>query len=227
MAKKKHVRAQRKLQQKFTVYCEGDTEENYLKGLRAWFPKNYPEIQLAIETIPIGGGGYSEFVKAVESAPDSNCLARFVLLDYDRCQQYESERKVLQKLINLSKASIKKRVPVIIILSNGSFEYPLCCHDPRYSNGDEARFLHDVWGYKDLSDVKGDDKIWDVAHRDGRGHDVAIEKLARRPKLMVNRFTRQHAGLSINLTDVKLDQDNEAGRSSNLPDLFKAMGVSS
>lgn len=227
MAKKKHARPQRKLQQKFTVYCEGDTEEHYLRGLKGWFSKNYPEIHLTVEPIPIGGGGYSAFVRAVESAPDSNCLARFALLDFDRCQQHAQERKALQKLISLSRASIKKRVPLILILSNGSFEYPLCCHDSRYNNGDEARFLHAAWGYKDLSDVKGDDKIWDVSHRDGRNHDVAIDKLAQRPKLMVNRFTRQRAGLRIDLTDVKLDLDNESGRSSNLPDLFKAMGVSS
>lgn len=227
MAKRRYVRPQRKLQQKFTVYCEGDTEEHYLRGLKAWFSKCCPEIHLTIEPVPIGGGGYSAFVKAVESAPDSNCLARFVLLDYDRCRQYGTELKMLQKLVGLSKASIKKRVPLIIILSNGSFEYPLCCHDPRYSNGDETRFLQDVWGYRDLSDVKGDNKIWDVAHRKGRGHVVAMEKLARRPRLMVNRFTRQHAGLSIDLSDARLDLDNEAGRSSNLPDLFKAMGISS
>lgn len=218
-------RKARSLQRKFTVYCEGETEKHYLTGLKRWFGAEYPDVRLTIEAISVHGGGYIEFVKRLKCEPDSNCLARFVMLDYDRCKHHPSERDAFRSLIKISQDSRKRRIPVILIVSNNSFEYPLCCHDPEYHDGDEVRFLCKAWGYRDLDAAKADEKIWEAAHRGKRSHECALRRLAQKPRLITNEIVRSRSEPTIKLKDTELNLDHETGKSSNLYDLFYAVGA--
>lgn len=218
-------RTQRLTTKRFTVYCEGETESRYVDGLRAWLSRSRPDVNVAVERVDVHGGGYEEFAKRLRIEPDSNCLARFVLLDYDRCLSSPRERAAFMKLLELSRGSMRKRVPVVLVVSNESFEYALCCHDPEYRDGDPKAFLVRNWGYVDPDDVKSDRDVWNRSHVGKRGHDVAFEHLCARPCVVENKIRWEREGFKLRLDGVCHSVDNESGRSSNLGDLFSSLGI--
>ena len=51
------IREKRKLRKKFIVFCEGDTEYNYIDTMRL-----NQGVELALKPINMHGGGYSNFL---------------------------------------------------------------------------------------------------------------------------------------------------------------------
>lgn len=51
-------RPERKLQKRFVVFCEGDTECNYIDKMR---DVKRQDVQIALKPINMHGGGYSNF----------------------------------------------------------------------------------------------------------------------------------------------------------------------
>ena len=218
-------RPAKQLSKKYTVYCEGKTESRYLEGLRTWMKESHPEIKLRLEPVDVGGGGYREFLKRLRIEPDTNCVARFVLLDYDRVVKHAHEAAAFKELLDLSQASTRKNVPIILIVSNESFEYALCAHDPKYRDGDTEAHLTDCWAYRDFADVKSDGAVWNRAHTLGRSHEVAIRHLMKRPQLITNTIRYESKKLRLSLIEVRYDSAVASTRTSNLTDLFIALGI--
>lgn len=218
-------RRARVLTKKVTVFCEGKTEARYVGGLRRWLASNHPEVRLSVECVDVGGGGYAEFAKRLKLEPDSNCVARVVLLDYDRCLSLPGEEAAFRKLVEASEESKKRIVPLILVVSNESFEYALCCHDPDYGDGNPSGFLIGHWGYSDSDDVKSDEGVWNKAHSGARGHGVAVSRLEGRSQVMNYDLTWKKNEQRIELRAVDYEPDNSTSRCSNLSDMFKVLGV--
>ncbi len=51
-------RPERKLQKRFVVFCEGDTEYNYIDKMRR---VKQPDVQISLKPINMHGGGYNNF----------------------------------------------------------------------------------------------------------------------------------------------------------------------
>lgn len=54
-------REKRKLRKKFIVFCEGDTEYNYIDTMRL-----NQGVELALKPINMHGGGYSNFLEVIK-----------------------------------------------------------------------------------------------------------------------------------------------------------------
>ena len=81
-------RPERKLKKRFVVFCEGDTEYNYMDKMRK---RN--DVQIALKPINMHGGGYSNFLKKIKTESQTNCLAKFIIVDADRLiKQYEDKK---------------------------------------------------------------------------------------------------------------------------------------
>lgn len=217
------AKTKRSMTKKIEVFCEGDTERNYVEGMRHWLKEVDPSIEVVIESRSIKGGGYASALKSLRSAPDSNCIARVVLLDFDRWKTHPGERDAFNGLLELSRVSSKKRVPVILVVSNESFEYAICCHDKNYKEGDPAIFLRDALGYSDVSKCKGDAGLWGKLHRDGRSHAVALDRLRRRPSLVKNCISINRRTFSVGLQRVDFFSEMSSSNTSNLGDLFQVV----
>lgn len=214
-------RKKRVLSKKCVVYCEGQTEQNYLDGFKRWVHSIDPSSEITIKPVDVGGGGYASMLRKVQTEPDSNCVARIVLLDFDRYLTDPDERNCLPRLIEVSKASIKKKVPIILILSNKKFEYVLCCHDDDYNHGDVDRFIRSKWN-QDPSSCKGDANIWEFCNRGGRSIEIAMKKLSERSFLVKNGISFASGKPSpILLSTVEFNADAEASQSSNFGDLVR------
>ena len=55
-------RPKRELQKRFVVFCEGDTEYNYIDKMR-----KRQDVQIALKPINMHGGGYSNFLKKIKT----------------------------------------------------------------------------------------------------------------------------------------------------------------
>lgn len=219
------IRPKRTSAKRFVVYCEGETELNYVNGLKAWVQTMDDSIHIRIDSVCVGGGGYKRMLEKLRTEPDSNCIARLVMLDYDRCLSDVAEREAFRQLMQLSRSTAdrSRRVPIILVVSNRDFEYALCCHDPKYGDGNTDTFLRVEWGYKDVSKCKADKKVWDKAHMAARSHEVAIEHISCRPKLVENLIKTDVKALKVVLKEVDLHVANEHAVTSNLGDLFAVL----
>ncbi len=216
-------RAKRQLIREFLIYCEGKTEKRYVDGLRQWVRATNPAANVKIKTIDYKGGGYGAILNMLRKEPDSNCIARIVLLDFDRYRGVEGEAAVFKRLVEYSEASKNKAVPCILVVSNPSFEYTLCCHDPSYKETNAAAFLLESWGYRNLDDYKSDEHIWDKAHTEGRDHVHVKERMQGRDLVLSNEIEASCSRIGIRLRRVRFDDSNEQIRGVNLGDLFAAV----
>lgn len=212
------------LAKRYEVFCEGQTEQHYLNGLRGYLHDENPSIRVKIDLTCVGGGGYKSIYKALAKQPDSGCIARFALLDYDRYSNMPAERIWFERLVELSRLSRKSKVPSILIVSNEDFEYTLCCHDPRYQNGDTKQWLTGQWGYSDLGACKSDERIWDKANAGPNSIKNAIWHLRDRKPIIANDIKINRNKLDITLKAVD-HKSESAQRTSNLYDLTEVLGI--
>lgn len=218
-------REQKKLIKKYEVYCEGQTELHYLAGLKGHLHKADPSIRVKIDLTCIGGGGYKTIYNALAKQPDSSCIARFVLLDYDRYANMPAEQVWFNKLVNLSSSSCQSRVPCILIVSNEDFEYVLCCHDPNYRDGDTKQWISSQWHYSDLGALKSDGDIWNKANSGRNSLQIAAKHLKGRRPIISNEMKIDGRKVDISLRKVTHNADS-VQRTSNLYDLLDTLGVS-
>ena len=91
-------REKRKLRKKFIVFCEGDTEYNYIDTMRL-----NQGVELALKPINMHGGGYSNFLEVIKKEANNNCLAKFIVIDYDRVKKHPGELAKLKEIIEYCK----------------------------------------------------------------------------------------------------------------------------
>ena len=70
-------RPKRELQKRFVVFCEGDTEYNYIDKMR-----KRQDVQIALKPINMHGGGYSNFLKKIKTESQTNCFSWQSIADY-------------------------------------------------------------------------------------------------------------------------------------------------
>ncbi len=73
---------------KFKIFCEGDTEYHYIDEMRRQW-----KLSIALKLVNMKGGGYSSFLECIKIDGNTNCLAKFIIIDADRAVVEEGERK--------------------------------------------------------------------------------------------------------------------------------------
>ena len=122
-------RKTRVLQKRFAVFCEGDTEYNYIDKMR----KNQG-VELVLKPINMHGGGYSNFLQKIKTESQSNYLAKFIIMDnpdfeYVAClhsPQYRGQdpHKFIESVLGAkSIAAFKGNADVYNFLNSGELSY--------------------------------------------------------------------------------------------------------
>ena len=122
-------RKTRVLQKRFAVFCEGDTEYNYIDKMR----KNQG-VELVLKPINMHGGGYSNFLQKIKTESQSNYLAKFIIMDnpdfeYVAClhsPQYRGQdpHKFIESVLGAkSIAAFKGNADVYNLLNSGELSY--------------------------------------------------------------------------------------------------------
>ncbi len=208
----------REIKKNFTVFCEGDTEHHYIEEM-----KRQKRFTIALKTVNMEGGGYSNFLKKLKTDGNTNSLAKFIIIDGDRAISEEGEKKKLRELLEYCILQNNRgRIPHLLIVNFPDFEYISCLHNPDYRGQNVAQFIMKEMGYKDIDAFKADTKIYSVLHKGRSSSDVMLATLNRENCFVVNEFKVNKTKFEIMVKTVykweKLGQ-----RGSNINEFFEIL----
>ena len=173
-------RLKRELQKRFVVFCEGDTEYNYIDKMR-----KRQDVQIALKPINMHGGGYSNFLKKIKIESQTNCLAKFIIVDADRLTKHYEEKDSFLQLAEYCKLQNKKgAIPHFLIVNNPDFEYVACLHVPEYKGQEVTRFLQTVLGFQSLEQFKKNAEVYECLNNGERSYQVLIQKIQGKEKFV-------------------------------------------
>lgn len=212
-------RKKRGLDKVFKIFCEGDTEHNYFEYIR----KN-KKVSLAIRPINMKGGGYASFLEQIEGDANSNCLAKFIVIDGDRAVTVQGEQEALIKIINYCKIqNSSKRIPHVLIIDFPDFEYVACLHTFAFKGQNVEQYIKRELGYQDIDDFKADDKVFKVLVESGKGSiEQLLSSINSNTAVVNNMFTVNRSQYEISV-DTKIELDNLGKRGTNFDDFYKVL----
>ena len=211
-------RPKRNLQKRFVVFCEGDTEFNYIDKMRGI---KRQDIQIALKPINMHGGGYSNFLNKIKTEPQTNCLAKFIVIDADRLLKHPEEKENFLKLLEYCRLqNNKKTIPHFLIVNNPDFEYVACLHVPEFKNQDTTKFIQSVLGFKTLEDFKNNTEVYECLNNGERSYQLLISKIQGKEKFVKNTYnvSKKNFEITISKTDVIWDLLHQKG--SNIEEFF-------
>lgn len=211
-------RLERKLQKRFVVFCEGDTEYNYIDKMRGI---RRQDVQIALKPINMHGGGYSNFTRKIKTESQTNCLAKFIIVDADRLVKHYEEKDSFQQLAEYCRLQNKKgTIPHFLIVNNPDFEYIACLHVPEYKGQEVTRFLQTVLGFPSLEQFKRNTGVYECLNNGERSYQVLIQKIRGKDKFVKNTYSvkKKNFEIAISRTDVTWDLLDRKG--SNMEEFF-------
>ena len=209
-------RPKRILRKNFVVFCEGDTEYNYIDKMRC-----NQGVHISIHPINMCGGGYSAFLRSVKAESMTNCLAKFVIIDADRMQKHPGEILKFKDLFEYCKVqNQKKSIPIFLILNNPDFEFLACLHDPEYSNQNSESYIKKKYNYGSIEQFKKEKDVYILLNTSPCSCDVMLDKTKHLPKIIVNKYTCKKASFEIQITDSEIDLDMLSSKGSNINEFF-------
>lgn len=172
------------------------------------------------------GGGYHNFLNKVKTTPDSNCIAKFILVDLDKAKENKNEMKALNTLIQYCKEKNKSAVaPYFLIINNPDFEYIACLHVSGYRGQDTKRYIEKYLGYRNLNEYKGDKHIYKRLNSGNNSTEKMIERLRHQVSYIKNLYDYKKANFRIIVKDVIVNRDAEMSKGSNISELFEILHV--
>ena len=220
MSKRKMGREANKV---IRVFAEGDTEENYILGLK----NCYPNIKFSIKVINLNGGGYKKFIDQVKTMNNLGCLAAFLILDVDRAKNDLNEYNKLLELYDVCKEK-SKILPVFIIGNNDDFEYFACTHCSNYRDGDVSQYIRNTFK-RDVNKFKSDSKIYEYLNSGGRSLEYAIarneKKYSNQKTLFKNEYNLHKSGIDIDIKMKKqyLNLDSIQTKGTNFQEFISVL----
>lgn len=211
-------RPERKLQKRFVVFCEGDTEYNYIDKMRSI---KRQDVQIALKLINMHGGGYTNFLKKIKTESQTNCLAKFIIVDADRLVKHHEEKDSFLQLVEYCRLQNKKgAIPHFLIVNNPDFEYVACLHVPEYKGQEVTRFLQTVLGFQSLEQFKKNTDVYDCLNSGERSCQLLVQRIQGKEKFVKNTYSvkKKSFEITINRTDVVWELLDSKG--SNMEEFF-------
>jgi len=198
------------------VFCEGDTEYNYIDGMRV-----NQGVELELKPINMNGGGYSNFLENIKCQAKTNCIAKFIIIDLDRLFTQVGEGRCLKELIDYCDLQNKNdNIPHFLIVDNPDFEYLACLHIPEYGGKDTTKYITNVLGFKDLASFKSKKDIFDYLNHGNNSYATMLSKLSGKATLIRNQYTCFRNRFEIK-NKMTIYWDTLSIKGSNIDDFYK------
>lgn len=208
----------RETKKNFKVFCEGDTEYNYIDEMR-----RNKKFSIAINQVNMRGGGYSNFLEKVKTDGKKNCLAKFIIVDGDRALAEEGEKKNLRELLEYCILQNQSgRIPHFLIVDYPDFEYIGCLHIPKYKGQSVSQFIVKELGYKSVDEFKADKKVYNVLNTNGNSSDLMLSLLRKDNCFIVNEYSVKKKLYEIKISTV-YDWEKLGRRGSNINEFFEVI----
>lgn len=210
-------RPKRELRKKFVVFCEGDTEYNYINAMRL-----KQGVELALKPLNMQGGGYANFLDEIRKEASNNCLAKFIIIDFDRAKKHKGELPKLKELIEYCKLQNRsKKIPHFLILDNPDFEYIACLHIEGYHEQDVKRYIEQTLGLGDIEKFKAMKDIYGFLNTKDNSYKRMLLRL--HGKIVINNYKINKPSFEIKISDTKVMWEHENERGSNINELFEVI----
>ncbi len=206
----------RETKKNFKVFCEGDTEYNYIDEMR-----RQKRFSIAIKQVNMKGGGYSNFLDQVKTDGTMNCLAKFIIIDGDRAVAEEGEKKILRELLEYCMLQNQSgRIPHVLIVDYPDFEYIACLHTPKFKGQDVAQYIVKELGYKSVDEFKADEKVYNVLNSNGNSSDLMLSLLRKENCVIVNEYSIKKKLFEIKISTI-YDWEKLGQKGSNINEFFE------
>lgn len=208
----------RETKKNFKVFCEGDTEYNYIDQMR-----RTKKFSIALKPVNMKGGGYSNFLEQVRTDGGANCLAKFVIVDGDRAINEEGEKKNLRELLEYCILQNKSgRTPHFFILDYPDFEYIACLHTSKYKGQNVAQYIVKEMKYKNMEEFKADKNIYNVLNTNGNSAETMLSSLRKDNCFVINKYV-----INKRMYDIKINTiynwEHLGLKGSNINEFFEVM----
>ena len=178
-------RKKRETKKHFKVFCEGDTEHNYIDEMR-----RQKKLSITLKLVNMKGGGYSNFLELVKTDSGTNCLAKFIIIDGDRAVTDAGEKNNLRQLLEYCVLQNQSgRIPHFLIVDYPDFEYIACLHTSKYKNQSVTQYIIKEMGYKSVEEFKADKKIYSVLNTNGNSYERMLPLLSKANCFVINSYT--------------------------------------
>lgn len=208
----------RETKKHFKVFCEGDSENNYINEMR--YQK---KLSITLKPINMKGGGYSNFLEQVKTDSGTNCLAKFIIIDGDRAVTDIGEKENLHKLLEYCRLQNQSgRIRHFLIVDCPDFEYIACLHTPRYKNQNVEQYIVNVMGYKSVDRFKSDEKIYSVLNTNGNSYDLMLSLIRNNKCFVTNNYSIHKKQYEIKVSTT-FDWDYLGQKGSNINEFFEVI----
>lgn len=213
-------RPKRKMTRKVVVFCEGNTEYNYIDSA-----KQYVNVELIVSAENMHGGGYNNFLNVIKKRAYDNCLMKFVIVDGDRISNDISEEEAFWKLVKYCQAENYKSTngacPYILIVNSPKFEYVACMHNQSYKGQNIDSFIKEVLGYKSLDEFKNDKKIYEKLNSNSNSYENVLKYINHHREYIVkNIYHKVPLPEFIKFDKYIINKDNVGKKCTNMNDFY-------
>lgn len=211
-------RKTRETKKNFKVFCEGDTEYNYIDEMR-----RQKRLSIALKPVNMKGGGYSNFLEQVRTDGTINCLAKFIIIDGDRAVVDDGEKKNLRELLEYCILQNRSgRIPHFLIVDYPDFEYIACLHTPKYKEQNVAQYIIKELGYKSVDEFKADEKVYNVLNTSGNSYILMLSLLRKEKCFVINNYSISKKQYEIKISTV-YDWEKLGRKGSNINEFFEVV----
>lgn len=202
----------------FKVFCEGDTEYNYIDEMR-----RQKRLSIALKPVNMKGGGYSNFLEQVKTDGAANCLAKFIIVDGDRAVVEEGEKKSLRELLEYCILQNRSgRIPHFLIVDYPDFEYIACLHVSKYKGQNVAQYIIKELGYRSVDEFKADEKVYNVLNTNGNSYSLMLSSLRKDSCFVINNYSINKKQYEIKTSTV-YDWEKLGRKGSNINEFFEVV----
>lgn len=202
----------------FKVFCEGDTEYNYIDEMR-----RQKRLSIALKLVNMKGGGYSNFLEQLKTDGTTNCLAKFIIIDGDRAVVDASEKKNLRELLEYCILQNRsERIPHFLIVDYPDFEYIACLHTAEYKGQNVAQYIVKNLGYKSVDEFKADKKVYNVLNTNGSSYALMLSLLKKDNCFVINNYSISKKQYEIKASTI-YEWEKLGKKGSNINEFFEVV----
>lgn len=214
------------------VFVEGHDEKVYFDRMKQ--DAQFRSVAMTIKPENMSGGGYSAFLEYVKkNGATQGCIARFIVIDYDRYLSMSGEKAPFRELIQYCKDKNEHSgTPHFLIVANPNLELLLCLHMDGYQiSKDPDRFLQDQFKCQNIGEFKKkfikENQIFDrIMQPDIKmAVERACQYMRAKPKVVSNAPKCKGTGVKIKFKNDKItwDENNQSHKNVNMDEFFKVV----
>ncbi len=209
-------RETRKAKKHFKVFCEGDTEYNYIDEM-----KRQHKFSISLKHVNMKGGGYSNFLDYLSTDGNTNCLAKFIIIDGDRAVNVKGEKENLRTLLEYCNIQNKSgRIPHIVIVNYPDFEYIACLHTPNYKGQNVSQYIVNEMRYKNIDEFKADKKVYKLLNSGRNSKELMLKSLHRENCFITHDYTIKKSYYEISANTI-WNWEKLGRKGSNIDEFFE------